>query len=137
MVGLQIENDFYSIGAGDFFVSFFDNIHFHLEKDKEWGSEYPILLNEFYKNGKVQFADLDKISDELKQVKYEFAQILPDKVIWDINDLNKRPPWGDNISDDITDLSNYFVTSDGKDLFEVLFTAAEAAKLSQSDITIT
>ncbi len=32
-----------------------------------------------------------------------------------IDDLFKQPPWGKNISNDITNLSNYFVTSDGED----------------------
>lgn len=27
----------------------------------------------------------------------------------------KTTPWGNDISEDITDLSNYFVTSDGND----------------------
>ncbi|SCY48411.1 Immunity protein 70 [Pseudobutyrivibrio sp. AR14] len=37
-------------------------------------------------------------------------------VIWDIDDLNKPVPWGDNISSDITDLSNYFCYERGKGL---------------------
>lgn len=45
------------------------------------------------------------------------AVIMVSKVIWDIDDMTKMPPWGKNISKDITDLSNYFVTSDGKDFF--------------------
>ena len=48
-----------------------------------------------------------------------------DKVVWDIEDLGKRPPWGDDISPDITNLSNYFVTSEGEDLIEVLKLALE------------
>lgn len=41
-------------------------------------------------------------------------------MIWDIDDRDAQPPWGDNISPEITNLSNYFVTSDGRDLFEAV-----------------
>ncbi len=46
----------------------------------------------------------------------------------DNEDLQAKPPWGTNISPEITDLSNYFVTSDGRDLFEVL---SEALQISR------
>jgi len=36
-----------------------------------------------------------------------------------VEDRSKRPPWGE-ISDEITDLSSYFVTEAGRDLLEVL-----------------
>jgi hypothetical protein len=52
-------------------------------------------------------------------------------VVWDIDNPEARPPWGDDISSDITDLSNYFVTSDGRDLFEVLDEAMSALERSR------
>lgn len=36
--------------------------------------------------------------------------------------------WGSNISEDITDLSNYFVTSEGEDFVSVFLDALETAK---------
>jgi hypothetical protein len=60
----------------------------------------------------------------------------PSQVIWDIEDLSKTPPWGDNISDEITDLSNYFVTSDGEDLITILKKALNRALKVKSDIEI-
>jgi hypothetical protein len=57
-------------------------------------------------------------------------------VIWDIDDLNKPMPWGDNISSDITDLSNYFVTSEGKDLITLFHNAIDKAIELKSDVTI-
>ena len=57
-------------------------------------------------------------------------------VIWDAEDLSLTPPWGNNISSDITDLSNYFVTSDGRDLISVLNEALEDAKEMHCDIEI-
>ena len=72
---------------------------------------------------------MDVISKELK--KYS-----PEKVVWDIEDLSKQPPWGNDISKDITDLSNYFVTSDGEDFLNIFKHALEKAKEIDSDIII-
>jgi hypothetical protein len=45
------------------------------------------------------------------------------------------PPWGDDIGEEITSLAHYFVTSDGRDLFEVLFAAlAEATESGQGAV---
>ncbi|MEC0537344.1 Imm70 family immunity protein [Bacillus inaquosorum] len=52
----------------------------------------------------------------------------PSQVIWDIEDVSKRPPWGDNISEEITNSSNYFVTSDGEDFIKILKSALEKGK---------
>ena len=45
-------------------------------------------------------------------------------------------PWGNNISSDITDLSNYFITSDGEDLITIMFHAIDKAIELKSDIII-
>ncbi|MDR4281828.1 hypothetical protein FO523_22550, partial [Bacillus subtilis KCTC 1028 = ATCC 6051a] len=47
-----------------------------------------------------------------------------------------RPPWGDNISDEITDLSNYFVTSDGEDFINLLKNALEKGLKTKSEVLI-
>ncbi len=36
-------------------------------------------------------------------------------------------PWGDDIGSDITDLSNYFVTSEGEDLITIITHAIDKA----------
>ena len=67
----------------------------------------------------------------------DFLHSFPSSdVIWDAEDLSLTPPWGNNISSDITDLSNYFVTSDGRDLISVLSEAMNEAKEMQCDIEI-
>lgn len=48
----------------------------------------------------------------------------------------QQPPWGNDISEDITDLSNYFVTSDGEDFLTILLHALEKAKDVNEDVNI-
>ena len=56
-------------------------------------------------------------------IQEELKKFLPQDVIWDFEDLSLTPPWGNNIAEHITNLSHYFITSSGKDSFEVLLTS--------------
>ena len=116
-VGLQTKYYWYTIGAGDFLHSFFSTVAFNLEKGN-WGSRFPLIMNDLY-NGEIDSTRIDDAKAEMKQIKKELKQYPPEMIIWDIDNLDAKPPWGDNISSSITDLSNYFVTSEGEDLFDV------------------
>ncbi|BCB02169.1 immunity 70 family protein [Bacillus sp. KH172YL63] len=133
-VGFKVKFSWYQIGHGDFLHSFFSNISYHLEQDG-WGTEYPLLLVELY-NGKLEHKKIDRAINELESIKKKLQNFSPSQVIWDIEDLSKRPPWGDNISKDITNLSNYFVTSDGEDLIDMLMKALNKGLETNSDVYI-
>ena len=84
-------------------------------------------MKKLYTDDGLTFEKVEKAKNELYEIKREFRKITPDEVIWNFEDLTEQPPWGKNISEDITDLSNYFMTSDGKDLFEVMEMAFRGA----------
>ena len=92
-------------------------------------------MNELYQ-GKIERENIGKAIEELSIIKKELKKIGPEKVVWDIEDLSKQPPWGSDISKDITDLSNYFVTSDGNDFLTVFSHALEKAKEVNAEIVI-
>lgn len=133
-VSLYVPNQYYEIGHSSFFKSFFDTIHFHLVKGN-WGSKYPKLFIDFYQ-GHLKWEDVAEVIENLEEIRNDLKKFSPQQVIWDINDLSKQPPWGGNINSRITSLSNYFVTSNGKDLFEVLINALNNAIRKQSDVYI-
>ena len=133
-IHLSTSHYIYEIGTSDFLTSFFNTIECRLTKGL-FGKKYPIVLNEFY-NGNLKYENLEKAERELKDIQKRLKKIKPSKVVWDKNDLNKTPPWGNEISSDITDLSNYYVTSDGRDLFDVIFRVIEKAKSEKSGIKI-
>ena len=122
-VGLKLGSIIDEIGEQDFFYSFFSTVAYRLEKG-EWGSRFPCLLKNLYQ-GNLEQKDAEQALDELNIITVELSKVSPNKVspnkvIWDIENINKHPPWGSNISCDITDLSNYFITSTGRDLISVL-----------------
>ena len=133
-VGFMVDCFFYEAGHGDFVHSFFSTISYHLEKDG-WGTKYPLLMNNLY-HDKLEWSDVPTARENLKEIETELSKLPPEKVIWDIEDLSKNPPWGDNISQKVTNLSNYFATNDGKTFFEVLYKAMDASEEDKCDMTI-
>jgi hypothetical protein len=133
-VGLRVGPIYYILGAGNFVHSFFSTIAYRLENNK-WGSRFPNLMNELYKK-ETDYKKCIKMKKELETIKREFSKLTPDNVIWDIEDLNKQPPWGNNIAETITDMSNYYLTSDGKQLFDVLEKALKTAIETKKTIKI-
>lgn len=125
-VGFNVGFYWYQIGSGDFLHCFFSTVAGNLENG-DWGSRFPLLMNELYQ-GRLENEKVADAIVELNTIKAELKKISPDKVIWDIEDMNKQPPWGDKISVDITDLSNYFVTSDGEDFLSIFLHALEKSQ---------
>lgn len=93
------------------------------------------MLNKLYQ-GKLESENISKALEELEDIKEQLKNYSPSQVVWDIEDISKRPPWGDNISEEITDLSNYFVTSDGEDFIKILKSALEKGLKTNSDVYI-
>lgn len=133
MVGLYVDPLFYRIGTPSFFNSFFSSITFNLENNQR-GAKYPMML-ELY-NGVLKFENINRAKLELNIIKQEFSKLTTDKIVWDNTDLTKKTPWGNNIADRVTNLSNYFWTSDGKDLFEILNKAFDSAVEIKENVVV-
>lgn len=134
MTAFTVKYYIYTIGTADFLHAFFSTVCGRLENGK-WGSRFPHLMNELYQ-GVLPVKHLAAGTEELSQIKQELAQFAPDQVIWDIDDRSLTPPWGDNISEDITDLSNYFVTSEGEDFLSVFAAALDKAQQRNASLKI-
>ena len=133
-IGLSVDFLWYPIGNESFVHSFFSSICYNLEK-QEWGSRFPFLMNNLYQ-GKLKYTDVDSAIEELTTIQKELKKFSPNQVVWDIEDLSKQPPWGDKISSEITDLSNYYITCNGEDLFEIMFKALNDSESEKQDIIL-
>ncbi|MCF3480435.1 hypothetical protein GUV60_10310 [Stenotrophomonas maltophilia] len=123
-VGIQLGRITDEIGSGAFLYAFFSTIAGNLEPNG-WGSRFPILLNQLYA-GRLQQSDAAAALAELHRVRRELAELAPARVIWPFEDRTQRPPWGDDIANDIDSLATYFVTSHGHDLIALLAEVLEA-----------
>ena len=99
-VMIQVDFLLYPVGHSDFLHAFFSTVCSRLEHGR-WGSRYPYLMNGLYQ-GRLEWTDIPLARKELEEV------------------AGRGPPWGNHISEEITSLANYFVTSDGRDLIDVL-----------------
>jgi 2,3-bisphosphoglycerate-dependent phosphoglycerate mutase len=133
-IQLRTADSSFEIGSSDLLRSFFDSIDVHLTKGI-FGRKYPVVLGRF-QEGNLAYEELDKAKEELEHIQKRLHKIPPGKVIWDKYDRSSKPPWGDDISPEITSLANYFVTSDGDDLFEIIHQAIATARQERSGITI-
>ena len=125
MVSFRVGCIMYEIGTASFLHSFFSTVAYRLENNR-WGSKFPVIMNELYQ-GKLSCKNVPVAKAELTQIKKDLTMFSPNKVIWDIEDLSKQPPWGNNISNEISSLGNYFITCDGRDFIEVFNMALDAA----------
>ncbi|MBN3737993.1 MULTISPECIES: Imm70 family immunity protein [Burkholderia] len=133
-VGVRVGSIVDEVGASSFFNSFFATIWGLLEPNGP-GTKYPIVSREFYE-GRIPPEHVEKALEELKEIRNELEKFPPTAVIWDYDDRSKQPPWGKDISSDITSMSNYFVSSTGRDLFELLVEAFDDAVKNKSEVTI-
>ncbi|WP_454880290.1 immunity 70 family protein [Sphingobacterium detergens] len=135
MVGLKTGPMFYKIGTGSILHSFFSTIAYNLE-DNNWGKKYPFIMKELY-NGELSSDKILNAEKELAEIKEALKEYAPNCIIWDIDNLELQPPWGEKIADRITSLSNYFYTSDGEDIFNLFIRAFNDAKQIKKSVCIT
>lgn len=133
-VGFRVDFLWYPVGHGDFVHAFFSTVSYHLELNG-WGSNYPLLMNHLYQ-GKLNWNDVPQAIQEVQDIREKLKAYTPDQVIWDLEDVTKQPPWKNDIAPTITNLSNYFVTSDGRDMFDVLLAALQDATDEKIDLEI-
>jgi hypothetical protein len=134
-VDFRVGESFWLIGAASFASSFFDTVHCLLEKG-EWGETYPYLLKGLCDEGRLAWEDAPRLKTEVDDIHAKLKAFPPSAVVWDKDDRSKKPPWGDEIFDEKTNMSNYFVTADGQDLFEVLYEAIGEAINAKEDLEI-
>ena len=117
-IGIDVGGEHFPIGTPAFFKSFFSTIYVRLEPSG-WGVRFPHVMKHLYA-GRVAADAVDATLKELDEVQEELSSLPPSDLVWDFENLSAQPPWGDRIAKHITSLGNYYITSDGKDLFDVL-----------------
>ncbi|MBT2788637.1 MULTISPECIES: Imm70 family immunity protein [unclassified Halomonas] len=132
-VGFKAGSIVDEIGTADFLHAFFSTVSYNLEEG--WGSRFPILLNHLYQ-GELKTSLAEEAVIELQLIQQELSVLELDRVIWDIENISRQPPWGDDISPQITSLANYFITSTGRDLILTLLEVLGEAAVRKQTVTI-
>ena len=127
-VGIKVGSNTDKIGSPAFLHAFFSTISGNLEPDG-WGSKFPAIMNKLYQGSISPL-------EELCTIQKELSKLPPGKVIWDIKDKSRQPPWGKTIPKEITSLGNYFITTGGHDLVLILLDALEDAMANTEHVEI-
>jgi 2,3-bisphosphoglycerate-dependent phosphoglycerate mutase len=133
-VGFKVGSIIDEVGTPAFLHAFFSTISYHLEPEG-WGSRFPEIMGDLY-GGKLDASKAEKALTDVHVIRQELKAYSPEQVVWDIENPQAAPPWGNDISSEITDLSNYFVTSTGRDLFGVLIECLTALQRKSGSLTI-
>lgn len=133
-VSLWVGDKGFAVGDASFLKSLFSTIFVRVE-NREWGGRYPVLMRDLY-SGRVSHGAAGAALKELEHLRNNLGDHPPSDIVWDFENPASRPPWGEKISPHISSLANYFVTSDGKDLLDVLSAALAEALRSGHDLTI-
>ena len=128
---ISIGSMMFWFGELDFVESFFNTVCYRLE-NRKWGSRFPRLMVDLF-DGKVKYENIDEFEIEISTVENELKNFKIQQVVYDLNDPSVEPPWHQSgISDELTNLSDYWVTSDGKKLFRNFHMAiGESKRLKQ------
>lgn len=132
---LTIEPFSYELCEIFLYRAFFDNICFHLENGK-WGSRFPVIMKCLY-NGEVKFEELEAFQIELDIIKTEFLKIDVKKIIWDIENLDVKCPYLDNMGEEIKTIADFWKTSYlSEDMFDFFAKTIIKAKEDSSNIEV-
>ena len=133
-VGVTVGSITDELGAPSFVHSFFSTISAHCEPTG-WGRRFPHLMNELYQ-GRLPHGNALLALAELQQAKATLSNLPPTSVVWDLENRQSKPPWGDNIAPHITSLGNHFMSSTGRDVFRILEGALVASANEQRDAVL-
>ncbi|WP_242143725.1 MULTISPECIES: Imm70 family immunity protein [unclassified Bacillus cereus group] len=134
-VGFGIDFMFYEVGHPDFLHSFFSTMSYHTEPEG-WGTKYPLLMKNLYFD-KLNWEDVEEARKNLKEIQSILQKKKPEEIIWDIEDITKRPPWeGKALPSQVVDLVTYFAREDGKTFSDLLFKAFDFSETLKHEIVI-
>lgn len=107
--------------------SLLSTVALHLEGGN-WGERFPLIMLKLYQ-GKLDADNAVTALRELQAMQAGLASLRPDQVVWDINDLQRQPPWGKAINPGTTSMANYHATVESTNLLDDML--ARVAALEQ------
>jgi len=125
-VGFRYSGIWKEFGDSDLLHAFFSTISYHLES-KNWGSKYPYLLKKLYKE-KLNSEETQNALEELKEIRTKLAAFKQDDIVWDAEDLTKKPPTSFHSQVRAVNLSECFISVSGKNIFDILSEVFEFCK---------
>ncbi len=125
-IGLKQGSVVTEIGPGGLLHCLLSTVAIHLESGN-WGSKFPLIMGKFYQ-GSLPASDGDAAFLEMHEIKRGLESLTPDKVVWDIEDLTKDPPWGRSYGPHVKSMADYYITTTRRNLVNEILDNLESLK---------
>jgi hypothetical protein len=122
-VGCRVGIIAYDIGPWENYDALFATISYHLEPNG-WGTKYPELMNRCFQ-GRLSRRHAEKVREDIRAIREELKRFPPSAVIWDYKNPGFRPPKRRCTREHATDLSDYFVSDHGRNVFDGINSALQ------------
>lgn len=118
------------IGTGSLWHSVYSTAAIRLFDDDK---DFLQFAMDFLKSGECDADDAQITARQMELLRRRFAKIAPTDAVCDLNDLQKKAPWGNYISKSVTSCANLYTTADGKDLFDEVINFLKYADENKTD----
>lgn len=133
-VGFRSGGIWTEIGDSNLLQALFSTISYRLEAGN-WGSQYPYLLKKLYYD-KLESGETANALVELNEIRTKFTMLKPEEIVWDAEDLTKKPPVSFDSYLNATNLSECFIAVSKRNIFDVLHEVLEFCKRRGISVTI-
>jgi hypothetical protein len=133
-VSLHVGEKSLPLGTSNLVKSLFSTIYVRLEGG-DWGARYPVVMGELY-GGRLSAARIDEARRELARIRAGLSMLSPREVVWDYEHSEASPPWGVDVAPTVSNLAEYYWTSDGRNLLDVLEEAFRLSAERDEDVVI-
>ena len=120
------------IGDNDLLFSFYSTICLNLKKSRNEINDAIRFLD----SGKCNASDCLSVARQFNLIRDKLSLISTDKIVFDMNDPNRIPPWKDNISPVVTSCGNFYTTNDGKDMIYEIICILVFGYYAETDVVI-
>ena len=121
-----------SLGGSETWQTLCSTIRFHLA---HYEKQIPHVFT-FIKEGHSNSQDCLSTAREFNLVRDLLSQFEPGQIIYDYNEPEKQPPWGDKISPVITSCANYLTTGNGDDLLAEIVKILTYAAYAKTSVDV-
>ena len=124
MICIKVGNIGLIIGGYQIMSALFYSIAHDLE-NREWGSKYPVIMNELYYGDMIECDNLQQALAEIKEIKEEFKKLSPREMIMNYDDIIKVAPWEFEFIQEAQSLYDAMRSPDNCNIIDTIILALE------------
>jgi 2,3-bisphosphoglycerate-dependent phosphoglycerate mutase len=131
---LRVGDQSYGSACGPVVQGLFATITYRLEPNGR-GSRFPLIMNRLY-GGRLDPRDVPAALRELDEIEAGLNRLAPERVVWSFTDLRRLDDRGFPVNRGASNVSDYFVSTDGRPLLTSVREAVLRARDRQEPVEL-